>query len=268
VDTPVLWQFTSSHFNEKARWALDFKRIPHIRHSLVPGFHMPAVKRMTGKTHVPVLKLNGVFINDSSRIIEALERAFPEPALYPADPAERRRALELEEFFDEELGPYIRRWIFFMARSDPNFFREAFVSHATLPVRFAHRIVSPMVRPIMWRQMDINDASAEVAYGKMLAAIDRLDTELRPSGYLAADRFTVADLSAAALLSPIVRPPEFPYGRNLALPAPIAKVRAELKPRPGFQWARRIYREHRGQSAEVGDPARVPRTVDPQRAAR
>ena len=86
MDTPELWQFTSSHFNEKARWALDFKRVPHIRHSLIPGFHVATVKRMTGKTHVPVLKLNGTAVSDSSKIIEALERAYPEPALYPADP--------------------------------------------------------------------------------------------------------------------------------------------------------------------------------------
>jgi len=86
MDTPELWQFTSSHFNEKARWALDFKRVPHIRHSMIPGFHVATVKRMTGKTHVPVLKLNGNVISDSSRIIEALENAYPEPALYPADP--------------------------------------------------------------------------------------------------------------------------------------------------------------------------------------
>jgi len=115
MDTPVLWQFTSSHFNEKARWALDFKRVPHIRHSLVPGFHVPTVRRMTGKTHVPVLQLNGATIDDSTRIIEVLERAYPEPALYPADPAEQRRALELEDYFDEELGPYIRRWIFLLS---------------------------------------------------------------------------------------------------------------------------------------------------------
>src|ERR1700682_1522904 len=100
MDTPVLWQFTSSHFNEKARWALDYKRVPHRRHSLVPGFHVLTVKRMTGQTQVPVLKLDGQTISDSTRIIEALERAFPEPPLYPADPSELSLALELEDYFD------------------------------------------------------------------------------------------------------------------------------------------------------------------------
>src|SRR6059058_1859108 len=40
---PVLWHFTVSHFNEKARWALDFKRVPHVRRALLPGFHFPKI---------------------------------------------------------------------------------------------------------------------------------------------------------------------------------------------------------------------------------
>jgi hypothetical protein len=31
-----LFQFTGSHFNEKARWGLDLKRVPHSRISLMP----------------------------------------------------------------------------------------------------------------------------------------------------------------------------------------------------------------------------------------
>ena len=159
MDTPELWQFTSSHFNEKARWALDFKRVPHIRHSLIPGFHVPVVKRMTGKTHVPVLKLDGTAISDSSRIIEALERAYPEPPLYPGDSDERRRAIELEEYYDEELGPYIRRWIFHVILPYPEFLRALFVSHASPAAQLAQRAMSPLIGRVMRRQMDINPAS-------------------------------------------------------------------------------------------------------------
>src|ERR1700687_1045837 len=171
MDTPVLWQFTSSHFNEKARWALDFKRVPHLRHSLIPGFHIPTVKRMTGKTTVPVLKLNGEAISDSSRIIEALERGFPEPPLYPADARERARALDLEDFFDEELGPYIRRWLFQVILPYPEFVRAAFVSHASPAAQLAHRAMSPLFGAIMKRQMNINPASAEGARVKRMAAM-------------------------------------------------------------------------------------------------
>ena len=36
VDLPVLWHFRISHFNEKARWALDWKRVPHVRRAVLP----------------------------------------------------------------------------------------------------------------------------------------------------------------------------------------------------------------------------------------
>ncbi len=268
MDTPELWQFTSSHFNEKARWALDFKRLAHIRHSLIPGFHVPVVKRMTGKTTVPVLKLNGVAISDSSRIIEALERAYPEPPLYPADADERARALELEDFFDEELGPYIRRWIFFVILPYPEFVRAAFVSHASRGAQWAHRAISPVIGAIMRRQMDINPASAEIARGKTLAAMDRLTKELRPSRYLVGDRFTVADLTAAALLSPIARPPQFPYKAAVPIPEPFAKIRDSLSAHPAFQWTLHTYAQHRGLSAEVACAANFSRSkADASRTA-
>jgi glutathione S-transferase len=251
MDTPELWQFTGSHFNEKARWALDYKRVPHLRHSLIPGFHVPVVRRMTGKTHVPVLKLDGKAISDSSRIIEALEQAYPEHPLYPADPAERRRALEMEDYFDEELGPYIRRWIFHVILPYPKFVRAAFVSHASAAAQLAQRAMSPLIGVIMRRQMDINPAAAEVARNKTMAAMDRLERELQPSGFLVGDRFTVADLTAAALLSPLVRPPEFPYKTPAPVPEPLAKIRDSFSTHPAFRWTLQTYRQHRGKSAEV-----------------
>jgi glutathione S-transferase len=268
MDTPELWQFTSSHFNEKARWALDFKRVPHLRHSLIPGFHVPVIKRMTGKTHVPVLKLNGVAISDSSKIIDALEHTYPDPALYPADPEERRRALELQKYFDEELGPYIRRWMFYIILPYPAYVRALFVSHASPAAQLAQRAMSPLIGIVMRRQMDITPATAEVARTKTLAAMDRIASEVRPSRYLAGDRFTVADLAAAALLSPIVRPAEFPYKAAGPLPEPVAKIRESVASHPAFKWTLQTYRNHRGESAEVSAGASVARAkVDAGAAA-
>ena len=99
---PVLWHLDISHFNEKARWALDYKRIPHERRSVFPGMQEPRARTLRGgTTTLPVIEIDGKRIGDSTRIIEELERRWPDPPLYPSDPAERRRALELEDFFDE-----------------------------------------------------------------------------------------------------------------------------------------------------------------------
>src|SRR2546423_7210816 len=94
-DPPVLHHLKVSHYNEKARWALDYKGIPHVRRAAVPGRHRKLAQKLSGGTTFPVLVQNGTAIGDSSRIIAALEEDYPEPPLYPADPDERRKALEL-----------------------------------------------------------------------------------------------------------------------------------------------------------------------------
>ena len=216
---------------------------------------MPTIKRISGQTQVPVLQLNGTAIADSTRIIEALERAYPQPALYPRDATERQRALDLEDYFDEELGPYLRRWIFHLVLPHPEFVRATFISHASATARFAHRAMSPLLGSVMRRKMDINPQTAEIARGKTVAAMDRLAQDIGASGYLVGDRFTVADLTAAALLSPLVRPLEFPYQPSIALPESLAEVRDSLASHPAFDWTLRIYRDHRGKSAELSTGA-------------
>jgi glutathione S-transferase len=116
--------------------------------------------------------------------------------------------------------------------------------------------------------MKINPANAEVARAKTIAAMDRLQREVQPSGYLVGDRFTVADLTAAALLSPLVRPPEFPYKAAAPLPESFAKIVDSLSSHPAFRWTLETYRQHRGESAEVGAEASVSRTrADASRTA-
>jgi glutathione S-transferase len=55
------------------------------------------IRDASGQDLVPVLDDGGFVVADSTRIIEHLERRFPDPPLYPADPA--RRA-EVEVFVD------------------------------------------------------------------------------------------------------------------------------------------------------------------------
>jgi glutathione S-transferase len=253
AQAPVLWQFAISHYAEKARWALDYKQVPHIRRSLIPGPHIARVKRMTGQTAVPVLELGGAIIFDSTRIIEAIEKAYPDPPLYPADREARERALELENYFDEELGPYIRQWGYFMLLPYSSTVTALFTSQAGLGKRLFMRAIFPLVRPVMRSKMKVYPAEAEAAREKTIAAMDRIAREVAPSGYLVGDSFTVADLTAAALLSPLVMPKEFPYKRPAAIPAPMAQARAHLAEHPALKWAAGIYARHRGKSAALAE---------------
>ncbi len=259
---PVLWQVQVSHYVEKVRWGLDHKRVPHIRRSLLPGLHAVKTKRLTGDTSTtPVLTIDGRSIGDSTRIIAAVEQRWPQPPLYPEDPEQRRRALELEEFFDEELGPHIRRAFYQELLPNSALVAPLFTSGRPVATRAVLRAGFPALRVAMRRRFQISAESAAHSRAKMVAAVDRLEREISPSGYLVGDSFTVADLTAAALFYPVARPPQFPYAivADDDLPASWREFVDSLAHRPGGRWVADIYRLHRGHSAEQPREAAAPR---------
>lgn len=251
--TPVLWHFPVSHFNEKVRWALDWKRIPHVRKALFLDY-LPKALWATGRPTLPILFLDGRAIGDSTRILEALEQYRADPPLYPRDEASRRRAVELEDFFDEELGHQIRAAILGpMFHEDPDGVIAALSLGMGLGdgTRRALRMLFPIFAAFYKRRHRIRPSTVEEAPAKVRAALDRIRTELRPSGYLVGDCFTVADLTAAALFSPLVMPKEFPYPFPEPVPSSFAALRDSLSGHPAFEWVAGIYHRHRGTSAEI-----------------
>jgi glutathione S-transferase len=249
----VLYHIEISHYNEKARWALDYKQVPHERRAPPPMFHTLWALALTRKPTFPILRLNGKTIGDSTRIIETLEREYPEPPLYPSDPADRRRALELEDFFDEELGPYIRRWIFYegLEGLEPSEFVEGAMGSTPRAVKTMMRVTSPVAVPVLKLRYGINPEDARLARDKVEAAFERIEAEIQPSGHLVGDRFTVADLTAAALTFPLVRPPEAPFRFEGRMPEPVTAFRDKLSKGRGYTWVEEIYRKYRGASAAI-----------------
>ena len=249
----VLYHIEISHYNEKARWALDYKGIAHVRKAPPPLLHTAWALWLIHRPTFPVLKLDGVRVGDSTRIIETLERERPEPPLYPPDEGERRRALELEEHFDEQLGPYIRRWLFHekLVGLPSGDFIEGALGGAPRAVKATMRATAPVGRRILSLRYGINHEAARVARNKTAAALDRIEAELQPSGYLVGDRFSVADLTAAALVFQLVRSPQAPYLPPPPLPPAVERFRAEASERRAFEWVKEMYSRHRGRSAET-----------------
>jgi glutathione S-transferase len=255
MEMPLLWHIPRSHYSEKVRWALDHKRIAHRREVLGPNYLLRAW-RATGRGKLPILWLDGRAIGDSTRIIAALEARYPEPALYPADAAAREHALALEDYFDEQLGPALRAAVITpLFRHDPDVALRVLTTG--MPNQ-AYERLRRLVRifPAFYRvRHKIKDARLEADRATVNAALDRIEQERQGRAYLVADAFTVADLTAAALLSPILRPPESQYPLRLELPAYVQDYRAALLQHPAAQWATGIYRHHRGHSAEVSQRA-------------
>ena len=248
----ILHQFPYSHYNEKVRWALDWKRIAHERVDYLPGPHAPQMRRLSGQLQVPVLQIGERTIAGSAAIIDALEKLEPEPALYPADPLLRERALGLQRHFDEEVGPPVRRAVFSVLLGEPAYTCRIFAGRRSAPVRAAYRALFPLTKQIMGRSMSVFDARAvEEAFEATHGALDLVARTVGPSGQLVGDRFSVADLTAAANLALLVRVDHPDMARPEPVPASLQAFMARFAAHPALQWAREQYRRHRPGRAET-----------------
>lgn len=256
----TLWQINISHYAEKARWALDYKRVDHLRRSPPPAAHAAIalwLSRGTSST-LPILRWNGAVLPGSGAIIAALEERFPDPRLYPDDPVQRRRALALEDFFDSELGPHVRLFFWHQLIREPRMLDELAAVVFPERLRGAKRLTGAWTRAFVISRYGVaSDAAATLARAKILAGLDRLEAELEAGGgeYLAGDAFCVADLTGACLLNPLVGSPQGALAPGqVPTPEPYREFCEQLRGRPGVDWVLQMFKRHRNRAQPKPGP--------------
>jgi glutathione S-transferase len=195
----LLLQFSTSHYCRKARLALGYKGISYQTEDLTPGLHILKVKSLTGLTTLPVLLPQIIgqpqAIADSTEICKFLESYQSEPPLFLTDSAEQSQAAMLEDWLDESIGT-ATRFVYYQFRAgegkaiDPSLF-------------------SQMVIKIVRQQYGINDTTVELAQKRLANALSVLSMCWQNSDYLVGGRLSIADIAAAALLSPLALIPDY-----------------------------------------------------------
>jgi glutathione S-transferase len=239
-----LHQFASSHFNEKARWALDYKAIPHRRISYLPGPHMPAIKKLTnGNTTTTPVLVAGETVQGSANIIAYLEEHYPEPPLYPSEPGS---ALDWQSRLDAELGPAVRTVVFAVLVNEPGFLTLTFARDKPWYKQTAFRAMLPLLLPIIKKA---NGADSEENIQHCQGVVDDYLNEIArvtaATGYLVGDNFTVADLTAAALLAPLAKLNHEDMRRPTPMPQAMTALINAYAEHPTLQWVHRMYDQHR-----------------------
>lgn len=250
MPTITLHQFRYSHFNEKARWALDWKAVPHERVSYLPGPHMKAMRKLSGQSSVPVLQIDGTVVAGSAAILDALEERWPEPALYPAEPVARQKALEIQQHFDKVIGPAVRAAVYADLLPESFFLGGLFSAGKPEPLRFLYRASYPLVGRLIKKAYRVTDAAyvaRALEYCK--EGLDFVASTANGNGYLVGESFSVADLCCAALLAPLAGPdhPDMAWPRQR--PARVEAFLARWCEHPGAQWVRERYARDRPRSA-------------------
>ncbi|HWU68758.1 MAG TPA: glutathione S-transferase family protein [Stenotrophobium sp.] len=252
---PELWQFRFSMYPEKARWALDYKRVPHVRHSLLPGPHAVQLVPRFGQKAMPILRHDGRVLKNAAAVLDYVEQIWPDPPLYPAEPAQRDRALEIQKWLDDEIGPASRRAVFHEVLPDTEYTARRFATGMAEWQQKLYVRAFPGIRKIMALDMQINVAGAEAGRALTAEALDFVARHSAQTGYLVGDRFSIADLTAATVLFPTCLPPEYPVAMSEPRSAGWQRWLERWQGHAGCDYVRRIYREHRGTSAAIGEPA-------------
>lgn len=250
---PELWQMHFSMYPEKARWALDYKRVPHIRHSLLPGPHAMQLMARFGQKAMPILRHEGKVKKSSAAVLDYVEKTWPDPPLYPEDPTLRERALEIQKWFDDKIGPALRRAVFYEWLPHTEYSARRIATGRSEWQQKLYVSAFPAIRVIMMLDMQINAAGAEAGRVLTQEALDFVAKNSEQTGYLVGDQFSVADLTAATILMATCLPPEYPVEIPKPLPSGWERWLEHWQDHPGCEYVRRIYREHRGVSAAVSE---------------
>ena len=120
---PTLHGVNLSPFVRKVRIALAEKGIAYDAEPQLPFGPREEYLKISPLGKIPCWQDGDLCLPDSSCIIAYLERAHPEPALYPADPKEYARALWYEEYCDTKLVDVLTT-VFFQRFVRPRFFQQ------------------------------------------------------------------------------------------------------------------------------------------------
>lgn len=235
-----------SHYCEKARWGLDYCGLEYREEPHIQMFHWRHSKRAAGSKTVPVLVDGEQVFSDSSEILRHVAaRAGVEQGLYPE--AQRSEIHALEAQFDA-YGVQTRKLFYAALRRSGGARFLRFNNHgAPWWEAAALRVGFPLAMAFVGRYLQVSDetvAEARIDIEKTLEAVGSRLQDGRP--YLMGDRFTAADLSFAALTSPIAFPEQ--YG----VPLPTRDEALEHDPDAGRYWEHpaveftlRVYAGHR-----------------------
>jgi len=243
----VLVTMPHSHYSEKARWALDWLSLPYREEPHVPLLHRIATVRRGGGS-VPLLVHGTHRLTDSTDILAYADALCGGNRLYPSDAALRSEVQALEERFDVELGPHVRRWAYAQLLPERQQLRRAMSRGVPRLEAILLPLILPGVLRLIRSAFRITPQSAQRSIERVRAVFLEVGERLSDGcGFLVGDRFTAADLSFAALAAPVL----FPEGGGAAfssfdeVPLAMREEVLRLRSTEAGRFALRLYAQER-----------------------
>ena len=241
--------FAISHYCEKARWALDRAGIDYRLRHLAPGLHRRFARKLgLPASSVPILKVGETLVQESSAIIDWAEAHRQEgaPSFLPENDTANSATL-VEQRLDDVLGVHVRRYYYSEALVEyPKTVKPVFANDLSGGEKLFLELAWGLIRKIMIDRMDLGSLQGIESRQILEQEFDWLDSLLADDRrFLAGDRFSRVDITAASLLAPLVKPEKHPTYSKLELPPNVALDCENWNKRPCLQWASAMYQEYR-----------------------
>lgn len=238
-----LLTFVISHFSEKARWTLDLSGLDYSERYLLPGPHMLVTRRLARRTSVPILQHDDRVVQGSKAILDYVEEQLGVTRLAPP-PELAAECARLETLVDKAFGLGIQQILYDTLLKEPKLVIGLWTQRGPAYGRALYAVAYPLIASSIRRMYRIQPEVVQRAKDRFRSAMDETDRALDGKPYLLGDRLTRADVSVAALLAPVCRPPEHLL-RWPELPEHTQAFVREFQDRPTYQHVLRLYRDHR-----------------------
>lgn len=260
---PRLITLAFSHYNEKARWSLDrygvaYREEPHM--PFVCSMAVAVATRGRGGTadrassrfSTPVLLLeDGRTLTDSTTI--ARFAAGGDPSFFPSD-----EVTSLVDHLGDRLGPYTRALAYWQVLRHPGMIERLADANVGRAEARAFRALLPLVRSNLKRLLNLSETLRDKSMNRLNTELDAAAARLEHTPYLCGQDFTAADLTFAALLSPVLCvSPEEGFGAALpaldTLDAEARELVEQTRAHPAGRFALRMFAEQRHRVVALAD---------------
>ena len=242
-----LHTLSMSQSSEKVRWALDAAGLPYQEHRLTPFVHLPRSFLLSGGVGatLPVLEADGESLQDSTRIFEWLAVHRAPFALIPSQAPLRTAVMEAESRFDH-LAQHVLRSVYAQLTCDPALLLRLWSVDASRLDALALRVAFPMLARVFGSALDLRPAARARSQRMLERGLDELARAAQDGRhYLVGDGLSVADITAAAMLSPLACPDEHCVYARADYRAAMQPLLQQWEGHPGLEWVRAQYRRHR-----------------------
>ncbi len=245
----ILYQFPLSLYCEKTRWNLDAKGLNYDCQDLIPGLHLFTAWLLAGQRSLPILRDGQIALGDSTKIALHLEQYYPDHPLIPKDPDAKQAVLKMDDWFDE-LGDHVRRYCWSTAINSPevNQIFFSFKGYSLWKQKLAESC-KPLLRLMIRRTFRVYDTEVAHSWDCIQQGLIQLEEWLggQVDHYLVGDQFSLADLTAASMLAPLVGPENSPWS-DARLSQLGRQQRDELRTSLAGQWVLRLYKDYRNKA--------------------